>query len=162
MAIPNGYRVYESFSGTHLEGRWKIYKSAIKGIHPRYLTGRGLNYFRDTDYGRVHNDHIEIVGEIGIIGYVLLLNVLYHLNLDPIMLCLLFAVFMSGMFFYPLREIHTAVPFWIMLGAGSTAGDWSTLPLKIAVFISILMIMTFVFTVFHSALEWDLETKEKK
>jgi len=147
---------FHELRGISIASRIDIYKDAIRKIHPRYITGRGMNYFRDTQYGRVHNDTIEIVGEIGIVGYLLLLSVFWNLNLDPIMTCFLISFFIAGLFFFPLREVHTAAPFWVVMGAAST-GSVIVIPVfKIVAVLSIIFVCMFVFQVFCNLMEWDL------
>ena len=164
--IFNIERFYKPIRGILTETRMEIYKDAIKRIHPRYIVGRGLNYFADTEYGRVHNDHIEIIGEIGIIGYLLFLNIFSQLGPDKLIFCMLIAFFISGMFFYPLRQEHLAAPFWAMLGAsigisGSIGNSFFVL--KIIGILSIIAIMIFTFSVFCNLLDWTVaQNKENK
>ncbi len=72
---------------------------------------------------RAHNDHLETVVESGIIGYVLLLVIFATLGwaINPILAGVVVAFAINGLFFFPLREVHTAVPFWAATGAMATS-----------------------------------------
>lgn len=163
LAIPNRQRIMNTFNGMLLSDRWEIYKHAWSKIGPRYLMGRGLNYYRDTKYGRVHNDFLELTGEIGIIGLALFGNVFLQMNLSPIMVCAVVAYFIDAMFFYPLRETHTAAPFWVMAGSATGVGlPSSLLPLQIAGILSVAAIGLFVFTVYSNLVKWTAEEARKR
>lgn len=133
--------------------RISIYRDVIKRIHPRWLIGRGLNYFRgETYYGRVHNDFLEIVGEIGLVGFLLFAFIFTQLTYSPIILGCFVAFMIHSMFFYPLREIHTALPFWAIMGTSALPNSNAlAMPvLKISSILSILFIIIFTFTVFYN------------
>lgn len=68
---------------------------------------------------RVHNDYLEIVYELGIIGFVIFMGIFLTLNFkaSPIISGLVVAYAVNALFFFPLREVHTAVPFWAVVGA---------------------------------------------
>lgn len=154
FAVIFGKRFLHTLKGQHLKDRWDIYKDAIKKIHPRWLIGRGMNYFRDTEYGRVHNDHLEIIGELGIIGYFLFLNIFYQANLSPLFLCTVLAIFIASMFFYPLREIPLAVPFWALIGSASNAlQTQSFIILRLTGIFCLITVIIFTFTVYSKLLE---------
>jgi hypothetical protein len=150
LSIPGGKR----FLSGSFKDRFDIYIDAIKKIHPRWITGRGLNFFRLTKYGRVHNDIIEIVGEAGLIGLFLFIMLFVQIKFDPVILSCLIAFVIAGMFFYPLREVHTAVPFWIIMGssASTTNGIAPMYILRGISMLSIFFIMIFVFVVFSNLL----------
>jgi hypothetical protein len=166
LCVHYRHRFHEIRTTMKIEYRAEIYKDAWKKIHPRYLLGRGLNYYRGTTYGRVHNDHLELVGEVGIIGYALFLNIFLQIHYDPIILCAVVAYFIVAMFFYPLREVHTATPFWAMAGAAAGMSSIPASPFILqAVGICVVFaIMIFVFTIFENLVQWDLArlTKESK
>jgi hypothetical protein len=158
FVLINGQRLLGTLRGLDLQGRLYIYKDAIKRINPRYLMGRGLNYYRNTEYGRVHNDHIEIIGEIGLIGYLLFLNIFYQISFDPIVFCAFVAMFIMGMVFYPFRETHTVTSFWAMMGAGAGYGiTGSMFPLKVSAILALIAVMIFVFTVYSNLLNFSVK-----
>jgi hypothetical protein len=66
---------------------------------------------------RVHNDHLELLLEIGLVGYGLFIALIAQIPLSPIMFGLVIAFGINACFFFPLREAHTALPFWAILGA---------------------------------------------
>ncbi len=72
---------------------------------------------------RAHNDHLETIIETGIIGYVLFLVIFATLDwaINPILAGVVVAFAINGLFFFPLREVHTAVPFWAATGAMATS-----------------------------------------
>jgi hypothetical protein len=157
-------RIHETFKNMPFEYRTEIYKDAWQKIHPRYLLGRGLNYYRGTTYGRVHNDSLELIGEVGLIGYALFLNIFLQIHYDPIILCGVVCYFIVSMFFYPFREVHTAAPFWAMLGAaaGFSYAPASTAVLQVVGMGVVFGIMVFVFTVFGNLAQWDADRMQKE
>lgn len=66
---------------------------------------------------RVHNDHIELVLETGLIGYVLFAGIFASLTYSPVLFAFLVAMAINSMFFFTIRETHTSVFFWVALGA---------------------------------------------
>jgi len=68
---------------------------------------------------RVHNDHLELIFELGIFGYLLFFLIFFSLpwTTNPILSGLVVAFAVDGLFFFPLREVHTALPFWATVGA---------------------------------------------
>lgn len=126
-----------------------IYRDAIKRIHPRWLTGRGLNYFRELKYGRVHNDILEIIGETGLVGLALLVALFAQISFTPVILCCLVCFLIHGMVFFPLREVHTAAPFWAIMGSAATpVYNNSMWILKGVSVLAIVFVLIFIFTVF--------------
>jgi O-antigen ligase len=130
-------------------GRIFLYLGAVEMIIKRPVTGWGLNMYRKelpdinakiirspiyrkisekanidlpNRSHRVHNDHLELMAELGIPGYVLFVYLFLHITYDPIALGLLAAFAICACFFFPLREVHTAAPFWAVMGsvAGGT------------------------------------------
>ncbi len=65
---------------------------------------------------RVHNDHLEIMVDLGVTGYLLFVYLFAQISFDPVMLGLFIAVAVNALFFFPLREVHTAAPFWALMG----------------------------------------------
>jgi len=92
----------------------------------KHFYARGTTVTASTSH-RIHNDHLEIIFELGIIGYILLVSIFSSLLwTENILLSgALIAFAVHGFFFFPLREAHTAFPFWAL--AGGLAG--TTLPL---------------------------------
>lgn len=115
-----------------------MFRAALRLIAKSPVYGHGMNSFRKDFpneqrklgvFGepyhthRVHNDHLETAVEVGLIGYALL----WFLLMSPeswtmhyLLIILVIAV--NGLFFFPLRETHTAAPFWLLVG---TVGVWS-------------------------------------
>ena len=155
-------RIILTLKGNLVDDRAAIYVDAFKSIHPKFITGRGINYFRTSHYGRVHNDHLELVGEIGIIGYLIFISIFAQMSLDPVILCAVIAYFIASLFFYPLREVHTAVPFWALVGAASGGFVPESFPvLKATMILSLIAVMIFVFTVFCNLMDWSVsESRE--
>jgi hypothetical protein len=92
---------------------------------------------------RVHNDHLEIMAEVGIPGYLLYLYLFANLSIDPLVLGLIVAFATSAFFFFPFREVHLAAPFWALMGSASPAAFtpvFLPLPLKLTV-LAILVII---------------------
>jgi hypothetical protein len=68
---------------------------------------------------RIHNDFLEIIVELGIIGLILFLSIFTTLKWpeSPFFSGAIIAFAVHGLFFFPLREAHTAYPFWALAGA---------------------------------------------
>jgi hypothetical protein len=90
---------------------------------------------------RVHNDHLETMVELGIFGFVLFLAIIYSLDwANNIILggaVIAFAV--HGLFFFPLREAHTAIPFFTVVGLMS-AGAFQPIPVDPIIAIVLIVI----------------------
>ncbi len=88
--------------------------------HPltKHFFSRGQGY-QEISSHRVHNDHLEIIMELGLIGYALLLFFFFSLPLqtNALLSGAIVAFAVHGLFFFPLREAHTALPFWAVVGA---------------------------------------------
>lgn len=116
-------------------GRIALYRAAVELIRQKPIAGWGLNSYAkelpETDTitlsatdenkrsHRVHNDHLEIIVEIGVIGYVLIVALFSSISYDPGTFGLLMAFAVCACFFFPLREVHTAAPFWAVMGASA-------------------------------------------
>jgi len=88
--------------------------------HVAHVVGRNPEHFSATH--RVHNDHLEVMVETGMVGYGLFILIFYQSLLSAPALFPIVAAFMiDACFFFPFRETHTAIPFWAVLGA-LTAG----------------------------------------
>lgn len=149
LILFNGKR-FTSINQSALD-RVDYMRDAIRKIHPKWLTGRGLNYFRLEEYGRIHNDHLEIIGELGFVGYFLFVMLFMQISFTPIIMAFFIAFMLHSLFFYPFREVHTAAPFWAIMGAASAGINSNILPLvvlKTVSALSMIFIFVFVLTVF--------------
>ena len=108
-----------------LEGRWRIFKKTIKLILERPVWGWGLGVFRKEHQERlpamathrVHNDILEILFEIGIIGLAMIVVFFYTLSWnDPFLSAAIVAGIVSSCFFFTFRESHTAAPLMVLCG----------------------------------------------
>jgi hypothetical protein len=72
---------------------------------------------------RVHNDHLELLVELGLIGYLLFIGIFFTFSYatNPLLSGAIVAFAVHGLFFFPLREAHTALPFFAILGAVTPA-----------------------------------------
>ena len=102
------------FAVTALYKKKWFYKM-IKARYPEY---QNLPIFAN----KVHNDHIETIVELGLIGYGLFVYLFLQMSFNIFSIgFLIMAVVVSSVFFY-FRNTHTAVPFWAVMGgaAGSS------------------------------------------
>jgi len=115
----------------------RTFRREYPAITPEILDSKLLKHFfargravHSSTSHRVHNDHLEIICELGLIGYVLL--VLLFSSLSWTETSLLSGAFIAfavhGLFFFPFREAHTAFPFWAM--AGGMAGTAAVIPVQ--------------------------------
>jgi hypothetical protein len=150
-------------TGNYLD-RFSIFMDAVKKIHPKWITGRGINFFRLQEYGRVHNDHLEIIGEIGIVGYLLFMALFSQLSYNPIMVACVVAFLVHALFFYPFREVHTAAPFWVMLGTIAPVTDsiYPIIILKLVSALAIMFVFLFVFAVYGNLINSKSVFPKKK
>ena len=124
----------DAFIDKSIGSRVGLWKAAIELIMKRPLTGCGLNGYAKhlpettsvitSTAGpeakrshRVHNDHLEIIVELGALGYVLYGYLFTTLSYTPVLFGLMVAFVTHAIFFFPFREVHTAVPFWAIMGA---------------------------------------------
>lgn len=64
----------------------------------------------------IHCDPIEIISELGIVGFVLWFYVIIS-NINNLELLPLFIVlFVCSLFYFPLKRPHTGMLFWALLG----------------------------------------------
>lgn len=117
-----------------IDTRQVLWCAALNLIKKSPIWGHGLNSYRMLLPGevermrkvensnhtshRVHNDWLEIGVELGLVG-TLLFSALIWGMVKPETTPLLLGLTIMGSFFFPLREVHTAVPFWIVLGSMS-------------------------------------------
>lgn len=159
----------------HSEGsvlvRVPIYAAALAMIKSKPLYGHGLQMFRKqmpftvaelhkkewfskrlggdkiTFANKVHNDHLETIIEIGLIGYVLFAYLFSQITFDVYSASFfIMAMVISQVFFY-FRNTHTAVPFWVVMGsvAGIGSGTGSLVVLKAVGVAVILAVITNTF-----------------
>jgi hypothetical protein len=123
------------------------YPNVMKKIFDNAIMKRFLMNSIDTSIAsqtshRIHNDQLEIIFELGLIGYVLFLLIFSSLmwTASPLLAGAVIAFAVHGLFFFPLREAHTAFPFWALAGGmASTSLPVMTInPLLSIVFIVIV------------------------
>ncbi len=68
---------------------------------------------------RAHNDHLEIIVELGIVGYAMFAWMFGQFTPTPLFIGVLLAMSINALFFFPFRETHIAAPFWAIAGACS-------------------------------------------
>jgi hypothetical protein len=73
--------------------------------------------FRYASAHRLHNDYLELMLEVGLVGFVLFCILFSQLSYSPFLVGLMVAVAVDACMFYPMRAIHIAVPFFAMVGA---------------------------------------------
>lgn len=163
------YIFRKKFTITSILTRLIYYKAAFEMIKKRYLYGFGLNMFRKVypdlnptlfksekirklihDSGgvelatghRPHNDLVDIAVEIGVLGLILFCSMFYFISwgsIDPIFIGAFVAYGVASMFFFPLREVHTAISFWVFTGILMGFGQGE--PLLVHPFIGIVLIL---------------------
>jgi O-antigen ligase len=175
---------------TSIGGRIWLHLAALEMIVKKPFTGWGLNSYRkelpdiiaeitksklhkyvgerlnsgmNTRSHRVHNDHLEIMAEIGLPGYVLFVYLFSSITYDPIIFGLLIAFLIHGLFFFPFREVHTAVPFWVIMGsmAGGTVGI-VLIPLLVKILIACIIIAVIIQTLHKFLSQWYSELAKNK
>jgi hypothetical protein len=110
--------------------RIRFYSSAWKAIAARPVYGWGLRMFRKINpeimagqadsvrTHRSHNDHLETMVEVGIVGYLLFLNIFRVPGIgDPVLFGMITAYAIDALVFFPFREPHTAAPFWAFMAS---------------------------------------------
>jgi O-antigen ligase len=181
-AIPN--------ARASIGGRIWLYLASLEMIVKKPFTGYGLNSYQkelpdiiaritksklheiagdrlkaqmNTRSHRVHNDHLEIMSEIGIPGYLLFVYLFLSVTYDPIILGLLIAFLIHALFFFPFREVHTAVPFWVIMGS-MAGGSISavTMPLLIKILIGCIVAAVIIQTLHRFLGQWYSEMAKNK
>lgn len=112
---------------------------------------------------RVHNDFIEIILELGIIGFVLFMLIFTSLPWsNPLLTAAVVGFAVHGLFFFPLREAHTAFPFFALLGCiAATSAPVIAIP-PVVSWVAILLICRLLYSVFVKTLglvHYDNATK---
>ena len=170
-------------------GRIWIHLAAIEMIVKKPLTGWGLDSYRkelpdinakiqkgklydyvgeklndnmNTRSHRVHNDHLEIMAEAGIPCYLLFVYLFSSIAYDPIILGLFIAFIIHALFFFPFREVHTAVPFWVIMGsvAGGKIGV-VTMPLLVKSLIACFVVVVVIQTLHKFLGQWYSEKAKR-
>lgn len=140
--------------------RVMLFWAAVRMIHKKAVFGYGMDMFRKLlpeeqrkmseeptglSSHRVHNDHLELMVEVGLVGYALLVYLLFQSGYSLEYYALIVSIAITGMFFFPLREVHTAAPFWILaglLGSWEVTGVASTSAMgKVVIFLLVLAVM---------------------
>jgi len=140
-----GVLVVSAAAAAHVKDAWSVrsalFLAAAELSRQRPLFGWGLDAFRQQQFQawesltarhprlkhrdwtpqahRVHNDFLEYTLELGNVGVLFLAWPLFNLpwTADPILSAALTCVLADAAFFFPLREVHTAAPFWILAAA---------------------------------------------
>lgn len=106
----------------------RTFRREYPGIIPELLRNRWTKHFfsrgllvEDAISHRVHNDHLEIMVELGLIGYAIFLCFFSSLPWQATALLsgAVAAFAVHGLFFFPMKEAHTALPFWAVVGSMS-------------------------------------------
>jgi hypothetical protein len=108
----------------------RTFRREYPAIVPELISHRLTKYFyargttiESQNSHRVHNDHLEIIVELGLIGYLLFISIFTSFSwFSPILAGAIVAIAVDGLFFFPLREAHTAFPFWLLAGAMASTG----------------------------------------
>jgi hypothetical protein len=113
---------------------------------------------------RIHNDHLELIMELGIIGYILFISIFSSLlwAANPLFAGAVIAFAVHGLFFFPLREAHTANPFFALAGAmaPTSAAVMAFHPLIATAFVLIVgRILWIIITRTFGLSQYDLATK---
>lgn len=170
-----------------------LYAIAFKMFKAKPITGWGLNMFRKImpemtpgmassrfkvvssraksglidNADRVHNDHLELLAEIGIIGYLLFLYLVLQVVFTPFVAGFMVAVAINALVFFPLREPHTAMPFWALVGAATVTTPLSWGVLKIAAIgllaaVLVQVLLKVCAYVYFAQMEQATEEKDKR
>ena len=122
-------------------------KKIVKTRFGKYIMSRIHNYEGVNMGHRVHNDHLEFMVETGIFGYALFVWLFAGIPFAPVTFGLFIAVAIHALFFFPLREVHTGAPFWVMMGAAAPGVQTPfSLPLIASITIVVLTIPVMVKT----------------
>jgi hypothetical protein len=130
----------------------------------RLMKSEGYN---ESHSHRVHNDHFELILELGVIGYLIFASIFIQGVYSPIIAAFLIAYAVDMLFFFPLREVHTGAPFWAIAGAAITVpAGFSLAPLKavvclIAVYAINIAVRKFLALYYYELAERAETLKEK-
>jgi hypothetical protein len=100
---------------------------------------------------RPHNDLADIAIEVGVLGLVLFCSMFYFISwdaIDPIFIGAFVAYATMSLFFFPLREVHTAIGFWVFTGILMGLGDTVEITFNhIATIVAILILLRLLYGV---------------
>jgi O-antigen ligase len=68
---------------------------------------------------RVHNDHLEIIVELGLVGYLAFVWFFCQFTPSLLFVGVIIALAVNALVFFPLRETHIAASFWAILGCAA-------------------------------------------
>lgn len=120
----------------------------------KLIKERSAEYKGDNIYSnKVHNDILETIVEVGIIGLALLIYLFSQFQLDVYSAGFFVMAVVSSLWFFYFRNTHTAVPFWAVMGAVAAGNvnngaGYSMLILKAVMAAIIVVIITLVFKKF--------------
>lgn len=139
--------------GNGLQSFRKLMPFAVANLHKKewfhkLMRERSPEYKGDNIYAnRVHNDHLETLVEVGVIGYALLIYIFLNVQFNIYSAGFLVMAIISSLWFFYFRNTHTAMPFWAVMGAASvgTAGFGnSILVLKATAAAIIVIVIMFI------------------
>jgi O-antigen ligase len=188
--IYNRHSRFFNLIKTSLGGRVWLHLAALEMIIKKPVTGWGFNSYQvelpeiikiikstalytrikdkfeanmNTRSHRAHNDHLEIMAEIGIIGYFLFAYLFSNIDYNPFIFCLLVAFLIHACFFFPFREVHTAAPFWAIMGsmAGGTVSIIA-IPLLAKALIAFAVVAVIIQTLHKFLGQWFSEMAKNK
>lgn len=134
----------------------RTFRREYPNIIPELLDNKSLNSIFNKDVRkdkrtsiveqksshRIHNDLLEIVLELGLIGLVLFIAIFTSLSWDNYFFAgAVIAFAIHGLFFFPLREAHTAFPFFALLGT-MAATSQGTLTINPVIIITLCLIIS--------------------
>jgi len=124
------------FSGYGLRTFRREYPVALPWLRERYPSLKFITSHR------IHNDYLELIFELGFVGYFLFLNIFSNLLWaeNPLLSGAIIAFAVHGLFFFPLREAHTAFPFWVLAGAMAGSGNTHITISFVAIIIAIKVV----------------------
>lgn len=124
-------------------GRMEIFKNIVNLIAKKPIYGWGINNFRVENWRavpqfvthRAHNDYLEFVFELGVVGLVLFFGIFASVDWfrDPILSAQLVVALVAMLGFFPFREVHTVLPILAVLAVTIPAAPGTvSLPLPVA------------------------------
>jgi hypothetical protein len=100
---------------------------------------------------RPHNDLADIALELGILGLVVFGFIFYFIpwgSVDPVFIGAFIAYAIMSLFFFPLREVHTAIGFWIFTGILMGMGETVLIDIpQVLCFVIILLLIRVLYGV---------------
>jgi O-antigen ligase len=127
----------------------RTFRREYPAVIPQILNSKLLRrfYARDTliqhaTSHRIHNDHLEIIFELGLVGYAIFIAIFTTLawTVNPLLSAGVVAIAVSGLFFFPLRECHTAFPFWALAGIlVSSSGEHIIINFTVSIILALII-----------------------